>query len=124
MKAAQYTYKDARDLVVLAVGYAYLQAIADEARIETAEAQVKTAQALYRSGVGSGQRRDVASDRCAARASGTANPPAAIDSGEERFRDSEADLARVIGLAPGQEFELTDKSPYAAVRRDSPWKKR
>jgi Outer membrane efflux protein len=29
------------------VGYTYLQAIADEARIETADAQVKTAQALF-----------------------------------------------------------------------------
>src|SRR5277367_5780104 len=40
LKSAEYTYKDARDLVVLAVGYTYLQAIADEARIETAQAQV------------------------------------------------------------------------------------
>src|SRR4029077_7010316 len=47
LKSAEYSYKDARDLVVLAVGYVYLQAIADEARIETAEAQVNTAQALY-----------------------------------------------------------------------------
>jgi len=38
LKSAAYTFKDARDLVVLAVGYVYLQAIADEARIETAEA--------------------------------------------------------------------------------------
>ena len=47
LKSADFTYQDARDLVVLAVGYVYLQAIADEARIETAEAQVETAQALY-----------------------------------------------------------------------------
>ena len=47
VKSAEYTYKDARDLVVLAVGYAYLQAIADEASIEAVNAQVKTAQALY-----------------------------------------------------------------------------
>ena len=47
LKSAEYSYKDARDLVVLAVGFAYLQAIADEARIETSEAQVKTAQALF-----------------------------------------------------------------------------
>ncbi len=32
LKASEHTYKDARDLVVLAVGYSYLQAIADEAR--------------------------------------------------------------------------------------------
>jgi outer membrane protein TolC len=47
LKAAEFSYKDARDLVVLAVGYTYLQGIADEARIETAKAQVSTAQALY-----------------------------------------------------------------------------
>ena len=43
LKSTAYTLKDARDLVVLAVGYSYLQAIADAARIETAEAQVETA---------------------------------------------------------------------------------
>ena len=34
-------------MVVLAVGNSYLQAIAASARVETAEAQVKSAQALY-----------------------------------------------------------------------------
>ena len=47
VKAAQFSYKDAREMVVLAVGNAYLQAIAASARVETAEAQVKNAQALY-----------------------------------------------------------------------------
>jgi outer membrane protein TolC len=47
LKSTEYSFKDARDLVVLAVGYTYLQGIADEARIETAEAQVQTAQALF-----------------------------------------------------------------------------
>jgi hypothetical protein len=47
LKSAAYTFKDARDLVVLVVGYVYLRAIADEAHIGTAEAQVKTAQAFY-----------------------------------------------------------------------------
>ena len=47
LKAAQYTYKDAREMVVLAVGNAYLMAIAGAARIETADAQVTNAQALY-----------------------------------------------------------------------------
>ena len=41
IKSAQYTYKDARDLVVLSVGYAYLQAIADEAQIDSVSAQVE-----------------------------------------------------------------------------------
>src|SRR6266849_7587191 len=44
---AQFNLKDARDLVVLATGNAYLQAIAGAARVETAQAQVETAKALY-----------------------------------------------------------------------------
>ncbi len=112
VKSAEYTFKDARDLVVLAVGYTYLQAIADEARIETAEAQVKTAQALY----------DQANDQV------TAGTSPAIDGlrakvelqtrqqqliqAKNNLAIQKLTVARVIGLAPGQEFEFTDKSPY------------
>ena len=46
-RAAQFSYKDARDLVVLATGNAYLQALSGAARMETAEAQVQNAQALH-----------------------------------------------------------------------------
>src|SRR5580658_5932706 len=51
LKSAQYTFKDARELVVLAVGNAYLLAIATAARIETTDAQVKNALALYNKAV-------------------------------------------------------------------------
>ena len=37
LKSAQLSYKDARELVVLAVGNSYLQAIAGAARVETAQ---------------------------------------------------------------------------------------
>jgi outer membrane protein TolC len=112
IQSSQYSYKDARDLVVLAVGYSYLQAIADEARVETVGAQVDTAQALY----------NQASDQV------TAGTSPAIDGlrahvelqtrqqqliqARNDFAIQKLSLARVIGLAPGQQFELTDKSPY------------
>ena len=112
LKSAQYTYKDARDLVVLAVGYTYLQAIADEARIETAAAQVKTAQAIY------GQ----ASDQVTAGTSPRIDELRArveLQTRQQQLIQATNDLAiqkltvaRVIGLAPGQEFELTDKALY------------
>jgi outer membrane protein TolC len=112
LKSAEYSYKDARDLVVLAVGYTYLQAIADEARIETAEAQVKTAQALY----------DQASDQVNAGTSPAIDGLRAkvelqtrqqqLIQAQNTFAIQKLTLARVIGLSPGQEFELTDKSPY------------
>jgi outer membrane protein TolC len=112
VKAAQYTYKDARDLVVLAVGYNYLLAIADEARIETADAQVNTGQALY----------NQASDQLKAGTSPAIDALRAqveLQTRQQQLIQAKNDLAiqklalaRVIGLAPGQEFDLTDKSPY------------
>ena len=111
-KSAQSTYKDARDLVVLAVGYTYLQGIADEARIETAEAQVKTAQALF----------DQATDQVHAGTSPAIDALRAqveLKSRQQQLIQAKNALAiqkltiaRVIGLAPGQQFELSDKSPY------------
>jgi outer membrane protein TolC len=112
LKSAEYTYRDARDLVVLAVGYTYLQAIADEAQIETVEAQVKTAQALY----------DQASDQVDAGTSPAIDALRArvelqtrqqqLIQAKNTFAIQKLSIARVIGLAPGQEYELTDKSPY------------
>ncbi len=112
LKSAQYSYQDARDLVVLAVGYVYLQAIADEARIETAEAQVETAQALY----------DQAADQVNAGTSPAIDGLRAnvelqtrkqqLIQARNNFAIQKLTVARVIGLAPGQEFDLTDKSPY------------
>jgi outer membrane protein TolC len=112
LKSAEYNYKDARDLVVLAVGYTYLEGIADEARIETAEAQVKTAQALY----------DQASDQVNAGTSPAIDALRAkvelqtrqqqLIQAKNNFAIQKLTVARVIGLAPGQQFEVTDKSPY------------
>lgn len=111
-KSAQDTYKDARDLVTLAVGYEYLQAIADEARIDTADAQLKTAQSLY----------DQASDQVKAGTSPAIDGLRAqvemktrqqqLIQAKNDFAIQKLTLARVIGFAPGQQFELTDKSPY------------
>jgi outer membrane protein TolC len=112
LKSVEYSYKDARDLVVLAVGFTYLQAIADEARIETAQAQVETAQALF----------NQATDQVNAGTSPAIDGLRAnveLQTRQQQLIQARNNLAiqkltvaRVIGLAPGQEFELTDKSPY------------
>jgi outer membrane protein TolC len=112
LKSASYTFKDARDLVVLAVGYTYLQAIADEARIETAEAQVKTAQALYDQAadqVNAGTSPDI--DGLRTKVELQTRQQQLIQA-KNNFAIQELTVARVIGLAPGQEFEFADKSPY------------
>src|SRR5580698_6230513 len=112
LKSTEYTYKDARDLVVQAVGFAYLQAVADEARVETAAAQVESAKAVY----------SQASDQVKAGTSpeiGGLRAKVEMQTRQQQLIQARNDFAiqkltvtRVIGLAPGQEFELTDKSLY------------
>ncbi len=115
VKSAAYTFQDARDLVVLAVGYVYLQAIADEARIETAEAQVKTAQALYDQAadqINAGTSPDI--DGLRTKVELQTRQQQLIQA-KNNFAIQKLTVARVIGLAPGQEFEFTDKAPYQAI---------
>jgi outer membrane protein TolC len=112
LKSAEYTFKDARDLVVLAVGYVYLQAIADEARIQTAQAQVETAKALFDQAtdqVHAGTSPEI--DGLRARVELQTRQQQLIQA-KNNFAIQKLTVARVIGLAPGQEFDLTDKSPY------------
>jgi outer membrane protein TolC len=115
LKAASYTFKDARDLVVLAVGYTYLQAIADEARIETAEAQVQTAQAVYDQAtdqINAGTSPDI--DGLRAKVELQTRQQQLIQA-RNNFAIQKLTVARVIGLASGQEFEFADRSPYQPI---------
>jgi outer membrane protein TolC len=112
VRSAEYTFKDAHDLVVLAVGYVYFQAIEDEARIETDDAQVKTAQALYDQAadqVNAGTSADI--DALRTKVELQTRQQQLIQAKND-FAIQKLAVARVIGLAPAQEFELTDKSPY------------
>jgi outer membrane protein TolC len=112
LKSALYSYKDAREFVVLAVGNAYLMAIAGAARIETTEAQVKNARALF----------DKAVDQQKAGLSpaiDTLRSQVELQTRQQQLIQARNDFAkqllslgRTIGLAPGQQFVLTDKGPY------------
>jgi outer membrane protein TolC len=111
-RVAKYTYKDARETVVLAVGNAYLQTLSAQARVETTQAQVETAQALSDKSTDQ-QKAGVipAIDALRARVE--------LQSQQQRFIVARNDyakqklvLARVIGLPVGQEFALSDKAPY------------
>jgi outer membrane protein TolC len=112
VRSAEYKFKDAHDIVVQAVGYVYFQAIEDEARIETDEAQVKTAQALYDQSadqVNAGTSADI--DALRTKVELQTRQQQLIQAKND-FAIQKLMVARVIGLAPAQEFELTDKSPY------------
>jgi outer membrane protein TolC len=111
-KAVQYSLKNAREFVTLAVGNAYLVTIADAARVQTAQADVLTAQALYDKAADQ-QKAGVspAIDTLRARVELQSNQQRLIatrnDYAKEKLR-----LARVIGLPTGQEFSLTTTAPY------------
>jgi outer membrane protein TolC len=110
----RFNLQDARDLVVLATGNAYLQAIAGAARVETAQAQVETAQALYKKAVAQ-QEAGVAPaiDTLRAQVEYQSRQQQLIAATND-FAKQKISLSRVIGLAPQQEFELAERSPYAA----------
>ena len=109
---ARFNLQDARDLVVLATGNAYLQAIAGAARVETAQAQVETAKALYDKAVAQ-QQAGVAPaiDTLRAQVEYQSRQQQLIAATND-FAKQKMSLARIIGLASGQEFALADKSPY------------
>jgi outer membrane protein TolC len=102
-------------MVVLAVGNAYLQAIAGAARVETTEFQVTNAQALY--GKASDQLKAGLSPAIDALRS-----QVELQTRQQQLIVARNDLAkqklsiaRIIGLPPGQQFVLTEKAPYEAL---------
>jgi outer membrane protein TolC len=114
-RAARFSYQDARDIVVLATGNAYLETIADAAAVDTATAQVATAQRLF----------DKTDDQRKAGISPAIDALRAkveLQTRQQQLIAAKNDLAkqklvlsRIIGLPPGQEFQLTDKAPYAPL---------
>jgi len=110
--AARFDLKNARELVVLATGNAYLQAVAGAARVDTAEAQQETAKALYDKAVAQ-QQAGVAPaiDTLRAQVEYQSRRQQLIAATND-FAKQKLTLARIVGLAPGQEFTLADKAPY------------
>jgi outer membrane protein TolC len=111
--ANELSLNDARDLVVLAVGGAYLQTIAAQARVDGERAQVQSAKALYEQ---TQQRRQAGLS-----AQIEVNQALVqLQTQQQRLATLENDLAkqkinlaRLTGLAPTDKYQLTDQVPYA-----------
>ena len=111
-KAAQYSLKNARELVVLAVGNSYLVTLSGAARVDTAQADVTTAQALYDKAADQ-QKAGVipAIDALRAHVELQSRQQELIVARND-YAKQKLTLGRVIGLPPGQEFSLTTAAPY------------
>ncbi len=115
LKAAQLSLKDAREIVVLAVGNSYLQAIAAAARVDTALAQVTSAQALNQKAADQ-QRAGLtpAIDALRSQVELQTRQQQLIVARNELAKDI-LSFARIVGLPLGQQFLLTEKAPFQAL---------
>lgn len=113
--AAHLTAQDARDLVVLTVGNAYLLAIADHARIDAVTAELATSklsldQATAAHDAGTSPKLDVLRAQVDYQ-----NEQQRLISAKNEYEKDKLALARAIGLPLDQQFRLTDKVPFAAL---------
>lgn len=113
VKAAQYTYQNARDIVVLVSANLYLQAIAGSSRVNSARAQVETAQAVYDRAVDMKKTGIVPGiDVLRSQVELQAQQQRLIYL-QNQFETEKLTLARAIGLPVAQQFNLTDTVPYS-----------
>src|SRR5882757_454744 len=110
LKASVLSVRNARDLVVQAVGNAYLQIIADSARITATQAQIDSDNAVY---TNASRRHDAGTaigiDVLRAQVELKQRQQQLV-SVTNQFEKDKLTLGRVIGLPPGQDFSVSDPS--------------
>jgi outer membrane protein TolC len=113
LESNQQSVRDARDLVVLAVGGAYLQVIAAQARVKSQQAQLETANALY---------QQASQQRAAGVLALTDLDRSQIQLLTEQQRlvtlendlaKQKINLARLTGLPAIDQFQITDDVPFS-----------
>jgi len=110
--SAQLSLKDSRELVTLAVVGSYLQIIAAAARIQTANAQIQSAQAVYdqaidRNRSGLNARIDVTRSLVELQ-----TQRQRLTSLTNDFEKQKIAMARLIGMPMAQTFTLADAIPF------------
>jgi outer membrane protein TolC len=113
-QGAQLSAEDARQMVILTVGNAYLKVLADQAQIESIQAQLETSrvsldQAVSNHSAGTAPKLD----ELRARVDNQSFQQQLISATNTKDKDK-LSLARIIGLPMAQKFEVADKAPYAA----------
>jgi len=112
--AAQLSAEDAREMVVLTVGNAYLLAVADETEVSSVQAQVATAKVSLDQAVANHDAGTAPLlDELRAKVDYQTLQQRLIVAQNALAKDKLA-LARTIGLPLAQSFTLADKAPYAA----------
>jgi outer membrane protein TolC len=112
LKSAELSAKDAREIVVLVIVSNYLLAVADESEVESATSQRDTAKALF---------QQASDQKVAGLATGVDVLRSQVQlqareqkliSAQNALAKQKLVLARAIGLALGQQFEITTHVQY------------
>jgi outer membrane protein TolC len=119
-QGAQLTAEDARNMVVLTVGNAYLMCIADASRIEATEAEKANAkvsldQATANHEAGTSPRLDVLRAQVDYQ-----NADQQLIQARNTLEKDKLALARAIGLPLEQKFRASDTAPYSAATPTTP----
>jgi outer membrane protein TolC len=114
-RAAELSMADSREIVVFVVTQAYVQVLAESARVESVKAQVDSAQAIFQQ----------ASDRFNAGLSAKIDMTRSnvelqtqqqrLTAEQSNYAKQKIGLARLIGMSPAQVYSLADKLPYAPL---------
>ena len=113
--AARANVRDSRELVILAVGGFYLQTIAAAALVDSARAQLETAQAVYKQAFDryeAGVNARIDANRSEVEMQ---TQRLRVISLETDFKTQKLTLGRLIGLPLGQEFFLTTVLEYPGI---------
>ena len=117
--SAEFSSKDAREIVVLVIVSGYLLVIADQSEVESATSQRDTAKALF-------QQTSDQKTAGLASAVDVLRSQVQLQSREQKlivaqnnFAKQKLALARAIGLPPGQKFEVTTRIPYRELTPSS-----
>ena len=113
VRANEGTAEDAEDLVVLAVGGAYLQVIAAKARLDASRAQLETANALYQQAIEQRSAGVIAqTDLNRARIQALTEQQRIVTL-QNDLAKQKINLARLTGLPPNEFYETTDLVPFS-----------
>lgn len=112
-RANELSVEDARDLIVLAVGGTYLQAIAARSRIDAARGQLATAEALYKQTSEQRAAGVVAQIDLNRSEIQLLTQRQRLVSLENDYSKLKLTLARLAGLPPNEQYEVTDAIPFA-----------
>ncbi len=113
LRADEFFAQDSKDLVVLAVGGAYLQVIAARARVDSARAQLETATALYQQTAQQHNAGLLAQIDVNKSEVQMLTQKQRLASLENDLSKQKINLARLTGLPPNDRYDLSEDVPFS-----------